>query len=104
MNDGAASASAVARAAILPVFIKTSFNGDVEDVYIYCLVNWHIRDSHVTSSATLWVRLARAAMIALIFKIVEFAGFFAAQLSICSRMSVFIMYSLLPVWTIITSR
>ena len=70
----------------------------------YLRANWHIKASHVTNGAALCARLVRASMIALIFAIVECDGWVDAYCSICSRISVLIIESVLPDCTIMTSR
>ncbi len=58
----------------------------------------------MTKGAALRARLVRASITALILLIVECAGCFAAYAKMESRISVLIIESVLPDWTIITSR
>ena len=102
--DKAMRATAVASAAIFPEREKRCRNGVVEKVCIYCLASRHISASQVTRGAALRAKFVRASMIALILLIVECAGCFAVYAKMASRISVLIIDSVLPDWTIITSR
>ena len=102
--ESARRARAVASAAIFPEREKKRRNGVAEKVCLYCLASRHISASQVTRGAALRARLVRASMIALILLIVECAGCFAAYAKMASRISVLIIESVLPDWTIMTSR